>query len=239
MNYQKCTEKSLAAIQSAQSLAGDYQNPEMTQIHLLYALCSDENALLPQILRSMEIDDAAFGEDVKHALEALPRQTGGSLYMSGSLSKALDKAEKIASKMNDEYTSVEHLFLGILDEQEPAVKKLFSTYGITEQRFLSALKKIRGNSRVTSENPEGTYNVLEKYGQDLVKLARQRKLDPVIGRDEEIRRVIRILSRKTKNNPCLIGEPGVGKTAIAEGLALRIVRGDVPDGKVEAALALQ
>ncbi len=229
MNYNKLTEKSVNAVQSAQNCAREYGNPELTEIHLLYALLTQENALLPQILRSMNVDNSSFENSVLTALQSLPKQSGGQLYMQSELSAALDEAEKKAQQMNDEYVSVEHLFMGMLKHPDDKLKQLFRTYDITENEFLSALKNIRGNSRVTSETPEDQYQALEKYGQDLVKLARERKLDPVIGRDDEIRRVIRILSRKTKNNPCLIGEPGVGKTAIAEGLALRIVRGDVPD----------
>ncbi len=229
MNYNKLTEKSLGALQAAQALAGEYGNPEVTETHLLLSLCDQENALLPSILQNMNVDANAFRAEVNDAVEALPRQTGGSLYMSQALSRALETAEKKAAGMNDEYVSVEHLFMGIMAAPDDAVRRILKNCGVTESAFLSALKKIRGNSRVTNENPENSYQALEKYGQDLVKLARERKLDPVIGRDDEIRRVIRILSRKTKNNPCLIGEPGVGKTAIAEGLALRIVRGDVPN----------
>ena len=229
MNYKKLTEKSMQAIQAAQSLAQEYGNPELTEIHLLYALLTQENALLPQILRSMNIDTQSFENSALTALQSLPKQSGGQLYMQDDLSRALDFSEKKAGQMNDEFVSVEHLFMGLLKYPDEKVKQLLKSYDITENEFLSALKNIRGNNRVTSETPEDQYQALEKYGQDLVKLARERKLDPVIGRDDEIRRVIRILSRKTKNNPCLIGEPGVGKTAIAEGLALRIVRGDVPD----------
>ncbi len=229
MNYNKLTEKSMQAIQSAQSLAREYGNPELTEIHLLYALMTQENALLPQILRSCGIDNTSFENALLSSLQSLPKQTGGQLYAQPELTSALDEAEKKAQQMKDEYVSVEHLFLGMLKHPDNKLKQLLRTYDITENEFLSALKNIRGNNRVTSETPEDQYQALEKYGQDLVKLARERKLDPVIGRDDEIRRVIRILSRKTKNNPCLIGEPGVGKTAIAEGLALRIVRGDVPD----------
>ena len=229
MNYQKLTEKSLAALRSAQSGAEEYGNPEIVEAHLLLALCDQENALLPSLLTNMGVDANTFRSDVNGAVEALPRQNGGSLYMSQSLNRALDAAEKKAAQMNDEYVSVEHLFMGIMAYPDETVKRIFKKHGVTDSAFLNALKKIRGNNRVTSENPEDSYQALEKYGQDLVKLARERKLDPVIGRDDEIRRVIRILSRKTKNNPCLIGEPGVGKTAIAEGLALRIVRGDVPN----------
>ena len=229
MNQNKLTEKSLQALQSAQSFAKEYGNPELTEIHLLYALLTQENALLPQILRSMGVDPQSFENSALTALQSLPKQSGGQLYMQDELSSALDFAEKKAAQMNDEYVSVEHLFMGLLDRPDDRVKQLLRSYDVTENEFLSALKNIRGNNRVTSETPEDQYQALEKYGQDLVKLARERKLDPVIGRDDEIRRVIRILSRKTKNNPCLIGEPGVGKTAIAEGLALRIVRGDVPD----------
>ena len=229
MNYNKLTEKSMQAIQSAQSLAREYGNPELTEIHLLYALMTQDNALLPQILRSCGVDNTSFENALLSSLQSLPKQTGGQLYAQPELTSALDEAEKKAQQMKDEYVSVEHLFLGMLKHPDNKLKQLLRTYDITENEFLSALKNIRGNNRVTSETPEDQYQALEKYGQDLVKLARERKLDPVIGRDDEIRRVIRILSRKTKNNPCLIGEPGVGKTAIAEGLALRIVRGDVPD----------
>ena len=229
MNYQKLTEKSLGAIQAAQNLAREYGSPELTEIHVFYSLLTQENALLPQIFRSMSVDTQSLENSTLTVLQSLPKQTGGSLYMNSTLGDALDEAEKKAQQMNDEYVSVEHLFLGMLKHPDANLKQLLKTYDITENEFLAALKNVRGNSRVTSETPEDQYQALEKYGQDLVKLARERKLDPVIGRDDEIRRVIRILSRKTKNNPCLIGEPGVGKTAIAEGLALRIVRGDVPD----------
>ena len=231
MNLQKLTKKSIEAIESAQITATENGNPEMTQEHLLQALGEQENALIPELLKTMKADSDSFFRDAAEKVRNLPRQSGGGKcsYASRDLEKALNDAESQAKKMGDEFTSVEHLFLGILHCPSDTVKTLLSRYNITEKSFLQALKQIRGNSRVTSDTPEDTYNVLKKYGQDLVELAAQQKLDPVIGRDDEIRNVIRILSRKTKNNPVLIGEPGVGKTAIAEGLALRIVRGDVPD----------
>ena len=238
MNLQKCTQKSLEAMQQAQDLAMENGHPELTQLHLVKALGEQPEALLPEMLRAMNVSAELFGQAVGEAMETLPRQQGGNgrLYASRELEQALLQAEKQATRMGDEYVSVEHLFLGILQRPCSELKKIFARFGITEDGFLAALKQVRGNSRVTSQTPEDTYQALQKYGQDLVELARNRKLDPVIGRDDEIRRVIRILSRKTKNNPCLIGEPGVGKTAIAEGLALRIVRGDVPDNLKDRSL---
>lgn len=230
MNIQKLTQKSLEAVQSAQSLASEYKNQQITQQHLLYALLTQEGGLIPQLLIKMNIDENTFTSQVQNSLKNLPKLSGSfEVYLSQEADKALNDAEKIASEMKDEYVSVEHLFLGILNNANPELKKIFKAFSINKQEFLKALASVRGNQRVTSDSPESTYDVLKKYGQDLVELAKNHKLDPVIGRDSEIRNVIRILSRKTKNNPVLIGEPGVGKTAIAEGLAIRIVRGDVPD----------
>ena len=230
MNIQKLTQKSLEAVQSAQSLASEYKNQQITQQHLLYALLTQEGGLIPQLLIKMNIDENTFTDQVQNSLKNLPKLSGSfEVYLSQETDKALNDAEKIALEMKDEYVSVEHLFLGILNNANPELKKIFKAFSINKQEFLKALASVRGNQRVTSDSPESTYDVLKKYGQDLVELAKNHKLDPVIGRDSEIRNVIRILSRKTKNNPVLIGEPGVGKTAIAEGLAIRIVRGDVPD----------
>ena len=234
MNVQKLTQKSIEAIQQAQSLAVEHGNTQVEQAHLLFALLTQQDGLIPGLICGMDADPDAMIREQEHALSLLPRLTNGTgnpeaIYIAQELNAALNEAEKRAGKMGDEYVSVEHLFLGLLSRPSNELKKLFARYNVTEARFLEQLKKVRGNARASSDNPEGTYNVLQKYGQDLVELARNQKLDPVIGRDDEIRSVVRILSRKTKNNPCLIGEPGVGKTAIAEGLALRIVRGDVPD----------
>ncbi len=233
MNPNKFTQKSLEAIRSAQDISVSYQNNRVEQEHLLYALLSQESGLVPQLLTRMNIDAAAVEQAALKFVEGLPRVSGsgreeGKIFVSPELDKALAQAEVQADRMKDEYVSVEHLFLALLEKADSGVSGIFKSFGVDKDKALKALSDIRGSARVTSQNPEETYDVLKKYGQDLVELARQNKLDPVIGRDGEIRNVIRILSRKTKNNPCLIGEPGVGKTAIAEGLALRIVRGDVP-----------
>ncbi len=232
MNLNQFTQKSVEAIQAAQQLAGERQNQQIRQEHLLLCLLEQKEGLIPQLMQKIGIDPAALRQKLTAAVERLPQVSGsgaGQMYLSRELEQALNEAEKIAGEMHDEYTSVEHLMLGLFEKADDTLTALFRETGLTKEKFMAALRQVRGNRSVTTDTPEDTYDVLKKYGRDLTAAARSQKLDPVIGRDEEIRNVIRILSRKTKNNPCLIGEPGVGKTAIAEGLALRIVAGDVPE----------
>lgn len=240
MDTQKFTMKSLEAISTAQNIAIQNQNPQIEQEHLLLALLEQDESLIKQLLKNMNIPNE-FQEELKNKIKNSPKMTSqarnlDSIYVAQDVDLVLSNSEKVANRMKDEYISVEHIMISLFDNANNNIRDLFKKYRITKNEFLKALSQVRGNTRVTSDNPESTYNVLKKYGQDLVELARNQKLDPVIGRDSEIRDVIMILSRKTKNNPCLIGEPGVGKTAIAEGLALRIVRGDVPEGLKESTI---
>ena len=220
MNINKFTQKSMEAVQNCEKLAYEYGNQQIDELHFLCSLLTLDDSLILKLVTKMGVQGDMFVNEVKQALEKLPKVSGGQLYISNDLNKVLLSGEDEAKAMGDEYVSVEHLFLALIKNPSKEVKELFRTYNITRERFLQALSTVRGNQRVVSDNPEATYDTLEKYGYDLVERARDQKLDPVIGRDGEIRNVIRILSRKTKNNPVLIGEPGVGKTAVVEGCLL-------------------
>lgn len=240
MNAQKFTQRSLEAVQNAQNLAIENQNAQIEGEHLLLALLEQEDSLIEELMKKINANEN-LKSDLKDKINKMARVSGAArpndgIYVSQNVDLTLTDSEKIAKKMGDEYVSVEHIMLALYDNASKEITELLKKYNLGKDKFLKALSEVRGNTRVTSDNPESTYNVLKKYGQDLVELAKRQKIDPVIGRDAEIRNVIRILSRKTKNNPCLIGEPGVGKTAIAEGLAFRIVRGDVPEGLKECTI---